>query len=77
MAKYSIFETGCRDNPQSEDDRVVIFKTVGRVHDGERIKGSYPTGMTEYAVQKQVAGPFGGRFEEFGYGEFTYIRYIN
>jgi len=39
--------------------------------------GVYPEGTTKEEVEKLVRGPFGGRFERFGNGEFSYVAYTD
>lgn len=39
--------------------------------------GAYPEGTTREQVEKEVLGTFGGRFEQFGNGKFTYIAYTD
>jgi hypothetical protein len=40
-------------------------------------RGTYPPGMTQEEVRKQVDGSFGGRFTEFGNGRFEFIAYTD
>lgn len=39
--------------------------------------GVYPPGTTQDEVREAVAGTFGGRFESFGDGKFSYIAYTD
>jgi hypothetical protein len=39
------------------------------------VKGTYPEGVTKEEVEPLVRGSFGGRFESFGGGCFTYLAY--
>lgn len=40
-------------------------------------EGTYPEGMSQEEVRKQVDGTFGGRFESFGGGKFRFIAYTD
>ena len=43
----------------------------------QRVEGVYPLGTTQDAVEAQVQGTFGGRFNHFGSGRFEYIAYTD
>ncbi|WP_391564595.1 hypothetical protein [Sinorhizobium meliloti] len=43
----------------------------------QKVEGVYPPGTTRQEVVARVQGTFGGRFERFGDGKFTYIAYTD
>ncbi|WP_019567327.1 hypothetical protein [Agrobacterium sp. 10MFCol1.1] len=43
----------------------------------QKVEGVYPAGTTREDVIARVQGTFGGRFERFGGGKFTYIAYTD
>ncbi|KNY13118.1 hypothetical protein AKG11_31095 [Shinella sp. SUS2] len=43
----------------------------------QKVEGVYPPGTTRKDVEAKVEGTFGGRFERFGGGKFTYIAYTD
>lgn len=43
----------------------------------QKCEGVYPEGTTSAQVLEKVKGTFGGRFESFGGGKFTYIAYTD
>jgi hypothetical protein len=63
--------------PRPFDKTKVDYRT--KSHTGfSMIKyGVYPSGMSREDVEKVVKGTFGGRFTNFGNGEFEYIAYTD
>ncbi|MFC3706327.1 hypothetical protein ACFOOL_16390 [Devosia honganensis] len=43
----------------------------------QKCQGVYPPGTTRAEVEQRVKGTFGGRFESFGGGKFSYIAYTD
>jgi hypothetical protein len=43
----------------------------------QKVEGVYPPGTTSEEVRARVDGTFGGRFEHFGGGKFTFIAYTD
>ncbi|OHV81651.1 hypothetical protein [Rhizobium sp. LCM 4573] len=43
----------------------------------QKVEGVYPPETTRAEVEARVKGTFGGRFERFGGGKFTYIAYTD
>lgn len=43
----------------------------------QKVAGVYPPGTTRTDVEQRVKGTFGGRFESFGDGKFSYIAYTD
>ena len=43
----------------------------------QKVEGVFPSGTTRQEIEAKVKGTFGGRFEHFGGGKFTYIAYTD
>lgn len=59
------------------DSMKIDWRASSHTHFSMIKKGVYPEGTTREDVAKEVRGTFGGRFESFGYGHFTYIAYTD
>lgn len=59
------------------DNTKVNWRDKPHTHFSMIKEGVYPDGMTRAQVEEEVKGTFGGRFEQFGGGKFTYIAYTD
>ena len=52
---------------------------ITKVHTNSSMlrEGVYPPGSTKEEVEALVQGSWGGRFEHFGDGKFTYVAYTD
>ena len=63
--------------PRPLDNRKIDYRCEAHTNFSMRKKGVYPTGTPREEVRKVVDGTFGGRFEYFGDGKFSYIAYTD
>lgn len=65
------------DRPRQLDKTIIDYRSHGHSSCSMKIVGVYPEGATREDVEARVKGTFGGRFEQFGEGRFTYIAYTD
>lgn len=67
------------DTNQAPPAQPRIVVTARRSHSSCSmiIEGTYVDGVTREEVTKAVAGTFGGRYQHFGAGKFSYIAYTD
>lgn len=63
--------------PRPLDKTKIDYRIEGHTHFTQKCRGVYPEGTTSEEVKKVVDGTFGGRFEQFGGGTFTFIAYTD
>jgi len=63
--------------PRELDKTKIDWRSIPHTHFTMRLEGCYPEGTTAGQVEEKVKGTFGGRFEHFGDGKFTYIAYTD
>lgn len=66
-----------RRNEKDLDKSKIDWISYPHTHFSMKKVGVYPPDKTESEVLKEVVGTFGGRFEHFGNGKFTYIAYTD
>jgi len=59
------------------DSTKIDYAIHGHSGSSQKCVGVYPEGTTRAEVEHRVRGTFGGRFEQFGNGTFTYIAYTD
>lgn len=59
------------------DPTKIDYRIEGHTSASQKVIGVYPEGTSSAEVEKKVKGTFGGRFEQFGGGHFTYIAYTD
>lgn len=59
------------------DPTKIDYRIEGHTSASQKVIGVYPEGTSSAEVEKKVKGTFGGRFERFGGGHFTYIAYTD
>lgn len=59
------------------DPTKIDYTIEGHTNSSQKCIGVYPEGATSKEVEQRVKGTFGGRFERFGGGHFTYIAYTD
>lgn len=63
--------------PRPLDPRKIDYRIHAHSGSSQRCEGVYPDGTTREEVERCVRGTFGGRFERFGGGTFSYIAYTD
>lgn len=59
------------------DPRKIDYHSMSHSNSSMKKVGVYPEGTTRTQVEALVKGTFGGRFESFGDGKFSYIAYTD
>lgn len=59
------------------DPTKIDYRIEGHSNFSQKVIGVYPEGTSSNEVEARVKGTFGGRFERFGGGHFTYIAYTD
>ncbi|TCL70603.1 hypothetical protein [Rhizobium sp. BK251] len=59
------------------DPTKIDYHISAHTNSSQKVEGVYPSGTTREEVVARVQGTFGGRFESFGGGKFTYIAYTD
>ncbi|MET3790696.1 hypothetical protein [Aquamicrobium terrae] len=55
------------------DPSKIDYRIEAHSNSSQKVIGVYPEGTARAEVEQRVKGTFGGRFERFGSGHFTYI----
>jgi hypothetical protein len=63
--------------PRPLDNSKIDYRILVHSNSSQKCVGVYPEGTTQEEVRKRVDGTFGGRFEQFGGGTFTFIAYTD
>ena len=63
--------------PKPLDNSRIDYRTKSHSNCSMLVEGVYPAGATRDEVLAVVKGTFGGRFTQFGKGQFTYIAYTD
>lgn len=63
--------------PRELDNTRIDYRIVGHTHMTQKCIGVYPEGTLKSDIVEKVKGSFGGRFQQFGGGKFTYIAYTD
>lgn len=63
--------------PRPLDKTKIDYRSEGHTHFSMIKRGVYPEGTTMEEVRKEVNGTFGGKFEQFGGGTFTFVAYTD
>lgn len=63
--------------PRKLDNAKIDFYSRSHSNSSMLMEGVYPEGMTREQVEEKVRGTFGGRFQSFGSGKFSYIAYTD
>lgn len=63
--------------PRKLDDTKIDWHSKSHTSSSMIKEGVYPEGTSMAEVRKLVDGTFGGRFERFGAGKFTFIAYTD
>lgn len=59
------------------DSSKIDYRIKTDTHFTQRCEGVYPEGTTQEEVRAVVNGTFGGRFEQFGGGRFSFVAYTD
>lgn len=59
------------------DNTKINYVVHHHSNSSQKYIGTYSEGTTREEIERQVRGTFGGRFEQFGDGTFTYIAYTD
>lgn len=59
------------------DPTKIDYRIEAHSNSSQKCIGVYPEGTTQAEVKARVDGTFGGRFERFGGGHFTFIAYTD
>lgn len=63
--------------PRPLDPTKIDWRNEHHTHFTMIKRGVYPEGTTRAEVEERVRGTFGGRFESFGGGRFSYVAYTD
>lgn len=63
--------------PRPLDNTKIDWRSKGHTHFTMIKEGVYPKDSSMAAVEKEVRGTFGGRFEYFENGKFKYVAYTD
>ncbi len=77
IAVADVEDCSCHINPRPLDPRKIDYRIHAHSGSSQRCEGVYPDGTTREEVERCVRGTFGGRFERFGGGTFSYIAYTD
>lgn len=59
------------------DKTKIDYHTKVHTNSSQLCEGVYPDGVTAEEIEKRVRGTFGGRFQQFGGGTFSYVAYTD
>lgn len=63
--------------PRPLDASKIDYRVKMHSNSSQLCEGVYPDGTTQEEVRAIVKGTFGGRFEKFGGGRFSYVAYTD
>ena len=63
--------------PRPLDPSKIDWRVKSHSSSSQLCQGVFPPGTTPAEVEEKVRGTFGGRFESFGNGTFSYVAYTD